>query len=61
MPERFTKEYITLQYHPQVEVTPETIRDLARLLEGILQRIEGRIEALQAAVTALEGRVSAVE
>ena len=61
MAERFTKEYITLPYHPQVPITPDTFRELARLLEGILQRMEGRIEVLQATVTALETRLAVLE
>ena len=61
MAERFTKEYITLPYHPQVSITPDTFRELARLLEGILQRLEGRIEVLQATVTTLETRLAALE
>jgi len=58
---RFTREYITLAYHPRTPFTEEALRDLVRTLEGYMQRMEGRIEALQDAVTALETRVTAVE
>ena len=61
MAERFTKEYITLAYHPQTPITPEAFRELARTLEGYLQRLQGRIEVLQETVTALETRLTALE
>jgi hypothetical protein len=57
----FTREYITLSYHPQTPLTDAALRDLMRTVEGFLQRMESRIEALQDSVTALERRVAALE
>jgi hypothetical protein len=61
MAEKFTKEYITLPYHPQAAMTETGLRDLVRLIEGHLQRIEGRVEANQDALLALAARVAALE
>lgn len=61
MAERFTKEYITLGYHPRTPFTEDALRDLVRLVEGYLQRMEGRIEVVQDAVTALQGAVTALQ
>lgn len=58
---KYTREYITLAYHPQTPLTEDALRDLIRTIEGYLQRIQGRIEVLQTAVTALETRVTALE
>lgn len=58
---QFSREWITLEYHPQRELTPDTLRDLVRTIEGYLQRIEQRIEVLQDAMTALQARVAALE
>ena len=61
MAERFSREYIALSYHPQTPFTAETLRELTRVIEGVLQRLEQRIEALQDAVTTLDARVAALE
>lgn len=56
-----SREYITLSYHPQQEVSGPWLHEVVRTIEGFLQRMELRIEALQEAVAALEARVAALE
>jgi hypothetical protein len=59
---RFSREYIALSYHPQTDLlTQEGVRNLIRVLEGVLQRMEQRIEDLQTAVATLDARVTALE
>ena len=57
---RFTTEYITLNYYPRAQFETQDLQDTFRIIEGYLQRIEGRIEVLQDAVTRLETQLTTV-